>query len=130
MMQLERYIAAWRAHDVAAILATLAPDCVVIESFGPIYRGHDCVAQWVSTWLAEDGCVIDWTIRDLRTSGEGETAEWAFHYRWRGEEKRFDGATIATLRDGKLSYLREYATTAALYDWRGEWQQTFATTVS
>ena len=70
---------------------------------------------------AEDGCVIDWTIRDLRTSGEGETAEWAFHYRWRGEEKRFDGATIATLRDGKLSYLREYATTAALYDWRGEW---------
>lgn len=33
MMQLEQYIAGWRAHDVAAILATLAPDCVVIESF-------------------------------------------------------------------------------------------------
>ena len=50
MTLLEQYIAGWRAHDVAAILATLAPDCVVIESFGPIYRGHDWVARWVSTW--------------------------------------------------------------------------------
>ena len=29
---------------------------------------------------------------------------------------------IAKLRDGKISYLREYATTAALYDWKGAWQ--------
>lgn len=119
MARLEQYITGWRAHDVAAILATLTPDCVVIESFGPIYRGHDWVAQWVSTWLAEDGRVIDWAIRDLRSSSEVETAEWTFHYTWRGEEKSFDGATIAKLHDGKLSYLREYATTAALYDWRG-----------
>lgn len=122
MTLLERYIDGWRAHDVAAILATLTADCVVIESFGPIYRGHDWVARWVSTWLAENGCVIDWTVRDLRSSPEAETAEWTFHYTWRGEEQSFDGATIAKLRDGKLCYLREYATTAALYDWRGEWQ--------
>lgn len=119
MTLLERYIAGWREHDVDAILTTLTPDCVVIESFGPIYRGHDRVAQWVSTWLDEDGRVIDWTIRDVRSSAEGETAEWTFRYTWRGEEKSFDGATIARLRDGKLSYLREYATTAPLYDWRG-----------
>lgn len=114
---------------MAAILATLTPDCVVIESFGPIYCGHDWVARWVSTWLAEDGHVIDWTVRDLRSSPESETAEWMFHYTWRGEEKSFEGATIATLRDGKLSNLREYATTAALYDWRGEWHA-FPMTVS
>lgn len=119
MTLLEHYIAGWREHDVDAILTTLTPDCVVIESFGPIYRGHDRVAQWVSTWLDEDGRVIDWTIRDVRSSAEGETAEWTFRYTWRGEEKSFDGATIARLRDGKLSYLREYATTAPLYDWRG-----------
>jgi ketosteroid isomerase-like protein len=119
---LEQYIAGWRAHDVAAILATLTPDCVVIESFGPIYRGHDWVARWVSTWLAEDGRVIDWTVRDLRSSPEGEAAEWTFQYTWRGEEKSVDGVTIAKLHSGKLSYLREYATTAALYDWRGEWK--------
>ncbi|NUB28625.1 nuclear transport factor 2 family protein [Azospirillum brasilense] len=122
MTLLEQYIAGWRAHDVAAILATLSPDCVVIESFGPIYRGHDWVARWVSTWLAEDGQVIDWTVHNLRSSPNDETAEWTFHYKWRGEEKSFDGATIAKLTDGKISYLREYATTAALYDWRGEFR--------
>ena len=119
---LEQYTAGWRAHDAAAILATLTPDCVVIESFGPIYRGHDWVAQWISTWLAEDGRVIEWIIRDLRSSPDEETAEWTFHYTWRGEEKTFDGATIATVRDGKISYLREYATTAALYDWQGKFR--------
>ncbi|SEM91587.1 SnoaL-like domain-containing protein [Sphingomonas gellani] len=122
MSRLEQYIAGWRAHDADAILATLTPDCVVIESFGPIYRGHDRVARWVSTWLAQDGRVIDWTIRDLRPCAEGEVAEWTFRYTWRGEENSFDGATIAMLRDGRISYLREYATTAALYDWHGEWR--------
>ena len=122
MTLLEQYIAGWRAHDVTAILATLAPDCVVIESFGPVYRGHDWVARWISTWLAEDGQVIDWTVHHLAASTESEAAEWTFHYTWRGEEKSFDGATIAKLQDGKLSYLREYATTAALYDWRGAWR--------
>lgn len=34
----ERYIVGWRKPNVAAILATLTQDCVVIESFGPIYR--------------------------------------------------------------------------------------------
>ena len=122
MTLLEHYIAGWRAHDVTAILETLTLDCVVVESFGPIYRGHDCVARWVSTWLAEDGLVIDWTVRDLQSSPGCEIAEWTFHYTWRGEEKSFDGATIAELHEGKLSYLREYATTAALYEWSGEWQ--------
>jgi ketosteroid isomerase-like protein len=122
MRPLEQYIAGWRAHDVEAIVATLTADCVVIESFGPIYRGHDSVARWVATWLAEDGQVIDWTVRDLRSSPEAENAEWTFHYRWRGEERSFDGATIAKLHEGKLSYLREYATTAELYDWRGAWR--------
>ena len=122
MTRLEQYIAGWRAQDTAAILATLTPDCVVIESFGPIYRGHDRVTQWVSKWLAEDGCVIDWTVHDLRSSNESEAAEWTFHYTWRGKENSFDGATIAKLDDDKLSYLREYATTAPLYDWRGEWR--------
>lgn len=60
---------------MAAILATLTPDCVFIESFGPVYREHDWVARWVSTWLAEDGHIIDWTVRDLRSLPEVETAE-------------------------------------------------------
>lgn len=121
MTMLERYIAGWRAHDATAILATLTPDCEIIESFGPVYRGHDQVARWVAAWRAEGGRVLDWSVRALQSSVEGETAEWTFQYQWRGEESCFDGATVMRLCDGRISYLREYATTATLYDWHGEW---------
>lgn len=119
---IERYIAAWREHDVAGILDTLTRDCLVIESFGPVYRGHHWIEQWVPTWCGEGGRVIAWTIRDLRCFPDIEVAEWHFHYSWRGEEQRFDGSTIARLRDGKIAYLREYATTADLYDWQGRFR--------
>jgi len=122
MTILEQYIAGWRTHDTDAILATLAPDCVVAESFGPVYRGHAWVKRWVAEWLAERGRVIDWTIRDVQSLRDVQTAEWTFHYTWRGEERSFDGATIAKLQEEKITYLREYATTAHLYDWRGEWR--------
>jgi hypothetical protein len=121
MTLLEKYIAAWRVHDTAAILATLDTECVVIESFGPIYRGHTSVQLWIQKWLEEDGRVLDWAIHDVDSSSDREVAEWTFHYTWRGETKRFDGSTIAHVRDSKLVYLREYATTDSLYDWQGEW---------
>jgi len=111
MTLLEQYIAGWRAHDADAILATLDPDCVVIESFGPIYRGQAWVKRWIAQWLAEDGRVLEWAIHDLHSSADREAAEWTYHYTWRREEKRLDGATTARLRDGKLLCLREYATT-------------------
>jgi ketosteroid isomerase-like protein len=122
MILLEQYIEGWRAHDTEAILATLDPDCAVIESYGPIYRGHAWVRRWVTEWMAEGGRVLEWVIHDRHFTGDREMAEWTFHYTWRGEETRFDGATIARLRDGKIIYLREYATTEALFDWQGKWQ--------
>ena len=122
MTLLERYIAGWRRHDTNAILATLTMDCVVIESFGPVYRGHAWVKRWIAAWVAENGRVINWTIHNLQSLGDVETAEWTFHYTWRGEEKSFNGSTIAKLHEGKISYLREYAATAPLYDWQGEWR--------
>jgi len=30
---------------------------------------------------------------------------------------------VARLEDGRISYLREYATTAPLYDWTGTWPE-------
>lgn len=122
MTLLEQYIAGWRTHDRHAILATLAPDCVVTESFGPIYRGHAWIERWIAAWTAEGAQVVEWTIHDLQSLPDVETAEWTFRYRWHGEERSFDGATIAKLHNGKISNLREYATTAPQYDWRGEWR--------
>ncbi|WP_353506568.1 MULTISPECIES: nuclear transport factor 2 family protein [unclassified Variovorax] len=65
MTLLEQYIAGWRAHDANAILNTLHPDCEVIESFGPIYRGHAWAKQWIAEWLAEDGRVLGWAVHDV-----------------------------------------------------------------
>ncbi len=119
MTLIEKYIAGWRAHDLDAILETLTDDCVVIESFGPVYHGHQWIKAWVATWLSQGGQVLEWTMRDIQSFGDIEIAEWTFHYKWRGEENTFDGATVAKLNGGKLSYLREYATTADLYHWQG-----------
>lgn len=122
MTLLEQYIAGWRAHDANAILNTLHPDCEVIESFGPIYRGHAWVKQWIAEWLAEDGRVLEWAVHDVYSVADREVAEWTFHYTWRGKEKSFDGSTVARLSHGKLIQLREYATTATLFDWQGKWR--------
>lgn len=120
--QLHAYIGAWGRHDVAAVLATLTGDCVVIECNGPVYRGHLRVEQWMRAWLDAGGSVEDWTITSSAAAGHSLAAEWTFSCTWRGESTTFEGATIARLEAGKIAYLREYATTAPLYDWTGTWR--------
>jgi ketosteroid isomerase-like protein len=56
------------------------------------------------------------------TVGDTIVAERRFEHHEKGEDRSFDGSTIATVGDGRILRLREYATTAALYDWEGEWQ--------
>ncbi|MFD0764411.1 hypothetical protein ACFQZI_06075 [Mucilaginibacter lutimaris] len=47
MTALEQYIAGWRLQDTATILSALTPNCVIIESFGSVYCGHEKVSQWI-----------------------------------------------------------------------------------
>ena len=61
--QLHTYIDAWRRHDVGAVLTTLTDDCVVIESYGPVYRGRPRVEQWMNAWFAAGGRVDAWVRR-------------------------------------------------------------------
>jgi ketosteroid isomerase-like protein len=122
MGPLEAYIDGWRRHDVPAVLATLAEDCVVIESYGPVYRGRARVGQWMETWLSSGGAVLDWEITSREVAGALLVAEWTFTCTWDGDTSTFDGATIARHDAGAITYLREYATTAALYEWTGTWR--------
>ena len=122
MNQLHAYIDGWRRHDVAAVLATLAADCVIIESPGPVYRGKDRVRQWMLAWFGAGGSVDGWEITSNATIGDVLVAEWRFACTWKGDAAAFDGATIAKLHGNKIAYLREYATTAPLYEWTGEWR--------
>jgi len=42
---------------------------------------------------------------------------------WQSKPGSFQGASVARLTGERISYLREYATTAPLYDWTGTWRE-------
>ncbi|MEQ4208053.1 nuclear transport factor 2 family protein [Actinopolymorpha sp. B9G3] len=113
------YFDGWLAADRDAILATLHPACVVIESYGPVYRGIDQVARWIDGWLAPGNRVTRWDITALDATSDACFAEWDFQCRYDGELGGFEGATVARRSGDKLAYLREYAITAPRYDWQG-----------
>ena len=123
MYQLTDYIDAWRRHDVAGVLATLADDCVIIECYGPVYRGKRRVEQWMRAWFDAGGSVDDWQITAQAAAGDVLIAEWLFSCTWRGKAATFEGASVARLNGERIAYLREYATTAPLYDWTGTWRE-------
>ncbi|MGP3970826.1 nuclear transport factor 2 family protein [Streptomyces sp. 6N223] len=120
---LRAYIEAWTRHDIPGVLDTLADDCVVIESYGPVYRGHERVGQWMRAWFAAGGSVDAWEISSEASAGGVLTTEWVFSCTWKGESHTFDGATVARVAGERITYLREYATTAPLYDWTGHWRE-------
>ena len=122
MTQLHAYIDAWRRHDIAGVLAALTEECVVIECYGPVYRGHARVKQWMRAWFDAGGSVDDWKIVSQEVAGDTLIAEWIFSCTSHGEAATFEGATIARLDGDKIAYLREYATSAPLYDWTGTWR--------
>ncbi len=122
MTLLDDYIDGWRRHDIPAVLETLADDCVVIEGYGPVYRGRARVGQWMETWLAAGGAVLDWEMANSEAAGDLLVAEWTFTCRWHGAVATFEGATVARRRGDRIGYLREYATTADLYEWTGTWR--------
>lgn len=119
---LHDYIDGWRRHDIPAVLSTLADDCVVIESYGPVYRGLERVEQWMTSWFAAGGRVHDWRITSSGSTGDLIVAEWEFTCTWQHEVSSFPGMTVARPQGGRIAYLREYATTAGLYDWTGIWR--------
>jgi ketosteroid isomerase-like protein len=120
--QLERYIDGWRRHDIPAVLDTVADECVVIESYGPVYRGKSRVEQWMNAWFGAGGTVDGWEITSKAAVGDTLVAEWTFSCTWNGDPATFDGSTVARLDGGRIAYLREYATTAPLYEWTGTWR--------
>jgi ketosteroid isomerase-like protein len=123
MSKLHEYVTGWQRHDAAAVLATLADDCVIIECYGPVYRGKQRVEQWMRTWLDAGGSVTGWEITTHAAAGDTLIAEWLFSCVWHGKAATLEGATIARLTDEKISYLREYTTTAPRYDWTGTWRE-------
>lgn len=122
MSALTDYVNAWNSNDTESIVATVTPDAVVIESFGPVYYGQERIREWADKWFGRGSRVLNWTIMNEFAAGNNVVAEWRFDYHMEGEDRSFEGSTIATVRDGKIATLREYAMTADLYTWEGEWK--------
>ncbi|MDA8204905.1 MAG: nuclear transport factor 2 family protein [Thermaerobacter sp.] len=118
---LEQYVEGWKSRHIEAVLSTLANDCVVTECYGPVYKSHDRVRQWMATWFAAGGRVLEWDIRSFVGGRNAAAIEWTFRCWWREDEFAFDGASVARFDGGKIATLREYTTTAPLYEWQGEW---------
>ncbi|HEX4204318.1 MAG TPA: hypothetical protein VHZ51_09015 [Ktedonobacteraceae bacterium] len=53
------YIEEWKTGDREKILSTLDPAVVVIESYGPTYRGRGIVGRWIDSWLAPGWLPVD-----------------------------------------------------------------------
>lgn len=103
-------------------MATVTPDAVVTESYRPVYHGQERIREWADKWLGRGRRVLDWSITNEFAVGDTIVAEWRFDHHEDGEDRSFEGSTIATVRDGMIAALREYATTANLYTWEGQWK--------
>lgn len=119
----EQYVAGWKEAGIETVLSALRDDCVVTESYGPIYRGRDNVRLWMEKWLGEGNRVLQWDISTLVVWQDSAAFEWRFKCLWHGNESYLEGATIVRFRGEKIQSLREYATTAKLYEWNGTWKE-------
>ena len=113
------YIEGWIAGNREQILSTLDSACVVIESYGPTYRGKEMVGRWIDSWFAPGNIVNRWEVTSLYTVDESCFLEWIFECTYEGSRSSFEGASLAQVRQGKIISLREYAMTAPRYEWGG-----------
>ena len=113
------YVEGWKAGDREKILSTLDLECVIIESYGPTYRGKEMVGRWIDSWLAPGNTVDRWDVTSLSIGDEACFFEWFFECTYDGDRGGFEGASIMRVRDEKIIFLREYAMTAPRFEWNG-----------
>jgi hypothetical protein len=113
------YVEGWKEGDREKILGSLDPECVIIESYGPTYRGATKVGRWIDSWFGPGNEVNRWDVTSLYVTGEACFFEWVFECTFARNRDGFEGASIAQFRNEKIVFLREYAMTAKRYEWEG-----------
>jgi hypothetical protein len=116
------YIKGWKINNPAQVIATLAPDCVAVESHGPTYRGLEVATQWIESWLGAGNTVDRWDIASFCFDETELVAafEWEFECTADGVHYEIDGISIVEFEDGKIAMLREYRMTEPPYEWKSE----------
>ena len=108
------YMQSWLNQDEALFLGLLAPDVLVVESYGPVYRGRAECAAWFRGWHGAPafGRVTRWELRRSYFD-DGRSAvfcNWDFECVYEGKIGGFLGASLYLLRDGLVTELHEYKT--------------------
>jgi uncharacterized protein (TIGR03086 family) len=116
-----RFVAAWEAWDLDAIMSLMADDAV-FESTGPSPDGRRVEgaaavrAEWESTF--HDTKDASFTFEEAFVSGDRATARWVFS--WTdddGSAGHVRGADVMRVRDGKIaekySYVKGYPARAS-----------------
>lgn len=116
------YVEGWKINAPAQIIDTLAPDCIIIESHGPTYRGLDVTTQWIESWLGAGNTVDRWDITSFCFDEIEQVAvfEWEFVCTADGMHYKIDGISIVEFEDDKIIGLREYRMTEPPYEWKSE----------
>jgi hypothetical protein len=114
------YAEGWKTNDPPQIIATLAPDCVIVESHGPTYRSLAVATRWIEEWLGGGNTVDRWDIVSFCFDEAEQIAafEWRFECTADGVHYEIDGMSIVEFADGKIVGLREYRMTEVAFDWR------------
>jgi hypothetical protein len=115
---IQRYVDGWKEGDEKKILNTLADDCIIIESHGPTYRGKESVKQWIADWHGRGNTVEKWVITSCYICKNVIVFEWVFAYKGKKIREAFGGVTLAKVKNGKISDLREYRATEFPFMWQ------------
>jgi hypothetical protein len=115
------YVEGWKTGTPSQIIDTLAPDCVIVESHGPTYRGLEIDTRWIEEGLGGGNTVDRWDIASFCFDEVEQTAafEWAFECTADGVRYEIDGMSIVQFEDGKIIGLREYRMTEKANEWTG-----------
>jgi ketosteroid isomerase-like protein len=105
------YVEGWRGDDLQKIVSALSPDCIVIESHGPTFRGLEAIRQWVENWIAAGSRVDRWDITSFHFLEDSATFEWDFECAADGQHYHIEGVSIVEFSAGKISAMREYRRT-------------------
>ena len=108
---LDRFIAAWNAHDVDGLMACMADDCAFHASGGPdaegtVYKGRDAVrAGYASIFVGFPDA--QWTKGRHFVFGDRGISQWTFvGTSTDGRRVEVDGCDLFTF-DGALIALKD-----------------------
>lgn len=108
------YMQAWLDQDQTRFLSLLSPDVLVVESYGPVYRGHAECAAWFRGWHGSPafGRVTRWELGRCFVDEKRSAVfcEWDFECIYEGKAGGFLGASLYLFRDRLVTELREYKT--------------------